>query len=153
MFKNKKEETTDTCNNLDGSQTYYGEKSTSKDGCVVPFTCVGVKVTQSCPTPYNSMDCSLPGFSVHGIFQARILEWVAIPISRISSQFRDWTQVSHITGELFTRFDTGKAQEYWSELPIPSPAEFPNPEVEPGSPAFQANFFFYQLSYQGRPFI
>ena len=38
--------------------------------------------TQSCPTPSNPMDCSLPGSSVHGIFQARVLEWVAIAFSR-----------------------------------------------------------------------
>ena len=36
------------------------------------------EVAQSCPTPSNPMDCSLPGSSVHGIFQARILEWGAI---------------------------------------------------------------------------
>ena len=45
-----------------------------------------VLVTQSCPTLCDPMDCSLPGFSVHGILQARILEWVAIPLSRRSSK-------------------------------------------------------------------
>ena len=40
------------------------------------------EVAQSCPTPSNPMDCSLPGFSVHGIFQARVLEWVAISFSK-----------------------------------------------------------------------
>ena len=39
------------------------------------------EVTQSCPTPSNPMDCSLPGYSIHGIFQARVLEWVAIAFS------------------------------------------------------------------------
>ena len=39
------------------------------------------EVTQSCPTLSNPMDCSLPGSSIHGIFQARILEWVAIAFS------------------------------------------------------------------------
>ena len=48
------------------------------------------------------MDCSLPGSSVHGIFQARILEWIAISFSRGSSQSRDWTQVSHVADRLFT---------------------------------------------------
>ena len=48
------------------------------------------------------MDCSLPGSSVHGILQARILEWVAIPFSRGSSQPRDRTQVSCIAGGFFT---------------------------------------------------
>ena len=47
--------------------------------------CVCVSVAQSCPTLCNSMDCCLPGSSVHGILQARILEWVAIPFSRGSS--------------------------------------------------------------------
>ena len=42
-------------------------------------------VTQLCPTPSNSMDCSLPGSSVHGIFQARVLEWVAIALSEPTS--------------------------------------------------------------------
>ena len=52
------------------------------------------EVTQLCLTLYDFMDCSLPGSSVHGIFQARILEWVAISFSRESSQPRDQTQVS-----------------------------------------------------------
>ena len=47
------------------------------------------------------MDCSLTGFCVHGIFQARILEWAAISFSRRSSQPRDWTRVSHIVGRCF----------------------------------------------------
>jgi hypothetical protein len=40
------------------------------------------EVAQSCPTPRDPMDCSLPGSSVHGIFQARVLEWVAIAFSK-----------------------------------------------------------------------
>ena len=51
-------------------------------------------------------DCSLPGSSVHGIFQARVLEWVAISFSRGSSWPRDWTQVSHIAGRHFTIWAT-----------------------------------------------
>ena len=47
------------------------------------------EVTQSCPTLCHAMDCSLPGSSIHGIFQARILEWVAISLSRRPSQPRD----------------------------------------------------------------
>ena len=43
---------------------------------------VYLKVIQSCPTPSDPMDCSLPGSSVHGIFQARVLEWSAIAFSR-----------------------------------------------------------------------
>ena len=49
-----------------------------------------------CPTLCNPMDCILPGSSVHGIFQAIVLEWIAISFSRGSSQTRDWTHVSHI---------------------------------------------------------
>ena len=52
------------------------------------------------------MDCSLPGFSVHGIFQARVLEWGAISFSRGSSQPRDWPQVSCIAGSCFTLWAT-----------------------------------------------
>ena len=60
------------------------------------------EVAQSCPTLCDPMDCSLPGSSVHGIFQARVLEWVAISFSRGSSRPRDWTQVSHTAGRGFT---------------------------------------------------
>ena len=49
----------------------------------------------------DPMDCSPPGFSVHGILQARILDWVAISFSRGSSQPRDWTWVSCIAGRFF----------------------------------------------------
>ena len=49
------------------------------------------EVAQSCPTLHNCMDCSLPGSSAHGIFQARVLEWVAMPSSRGSSLPRDRT--------------------------------------------------------------
>ena len=59
-------------------------------------------VTQSCPTLCDSMNSSLPGFSVHGILQARILKQVAIPSSRGSSQPRDQTQVSRTAGGFFT---------------------------------------------------
>ena len=54
---------------------------------------LGVLLTQSCLTLCDPIDCSLPGFSVHWISQARILEWVAIPFSRESSRPRDQAQV------------------------------------------------------------
>ena len=60
------------------------------------------EVTQSCPTLCHPMDCSLPGTSIHGILQARLLEWVAIAFSRGSSQPRDGTRVSYIVGRRFT---------------------------------------------------
>ena len=56
------------------------------------------EVAQSCPTLWDPVDYSLPGFSVHGILQARMLEWVTISFSRGSSRPRDRTQVSHIGG-------------------------------------------------------
>ena len=55
--------------------------------------CVSVKLLQSCPTLCDPMDCSFPGSSVHGILQARILEWVTMPSFRGSSQLRDQTYV------------------------------------------------------------
>ena len=63
---------------------------------------VGVLVTQSCPTLCDPVDCSPPGSFVHGILQARVLEWVAMPSSWASSQPRDQTQVSCIGGRSFT---------------------------------------------------
>ena len=59
-------------------------------------------VTQSRPTHCGPMDYSPPGSSVHGILQARILEWTAISFSRGSSQPSDWTRVSCIAGRFFT---------------------------------------------------
>ena len=59
------------------------------------------KVAQSRPTLCGPMDCSPPGSSVHGILQARILEWGAVPFSRGSSQPRDQTQVSHTADRFF----------------------------------------------------
>ena len=65
-----------------------------------------MKVAQSSPTLGDPMDYSLPGSSIHGIFQARILEWVAISFSKRSSQPRDWTPVSCIVGRHFTVWAT-----------------------------------------------
>ena len=67
------------------------------------------EVAQLCLTLCDPMDCSLPGSSVHGIFQARILEWVAISFSRGSSWPRDRTQVSCIVGRRFTIWATREA--------------------------------------------
>ena len=67
---------------------------------------VTVLVTQPCPTLWDPMDCSLPGPFVHGILQARILEWVGIPFSRGSSLPRDWTWVPCMVGRFFTVWAT-----------------------------------------------
>ena len=72
-------------------------------------------------TSWDHMDCSLPGFLVCGIFQARVLEWVAISFSRGSSQPRDWTWVSRIAGRHFTIWATREMlctklfQKWWLE--------------------------------------
>ena len=64
------------------------------------------EVTQLCQTLCDPMDCSLPGSSAYGIFQAIVLEWIAISFSRGSSPPRDWTRVSHIVGRCFTVWAT-----------------------------------------------
>ena len=74
--------------------------------------CVGkvkVLVPKSCLSLCDHMDCSLPGSSVYGISQARILEWVTIPFYRRSTWPRDQTQVSCIAGVFFTVWATREA--------------------------------------------
>ena len=66
------------------------------------ISCVCVLVAQSCLSLCNHVDYNLPSSSVHGIFQVRILEWVAISFSRECSQPKDQTQVSSIAGRFFT---------------------------------------------------
>ena len=66
---------------------------------ISPWFCQFSSVAQSCPTLCEPMD-----YIVHGILQARILEWVVFPFSRGSSQSRNQTQVSHIAGWFFTSF-------------------------------------------------
>ena len=74
-----------------------------------PSVCVSV--TQSCTPLCDPVDCSQPGASVHGIFQGRILEWVAISSSRNPSS-RDQTWVSCIAGRLFTTWATRKVPKW-----------------------------------------
>ena len=71
--------------------------------------CCCCLVIESCLTFCDPMDCSLTGLSVSGILQARILQWVAIPFSRVSSQPRDQTQVSHTAGRFLAIWATGEA--------------------------------------------
>ena len=68
-------------------------------------------LAQSCLTLCDPMNCSPPGSSVHGILQARTLEWVAMPSSRGPPQTRDQTQVSHTAGGFFTNWATREAQQ------------------------------------------
>ena len=75
--------------------------------CVHAYT----QSAQLHPTLCYPVACSppAPGSSVHGLLQARILEWIAIFFSRGSSQPRNWTQVSRIAGRFFTSWTTGEA--------------------------------------------
>ena len=70
------------------------------------FRKVKMLVTQSCPTLCDTMDCNSPGSSVHGILQARILEWVAVAFPSESSWLRGWILVSCIAGGFFTIWAT-----------------------------------------------
>ena len=87
------------------------------------------KSLQSCPTLCNPMDCSLPGFSVHGILQARTLEWVAISFSnagkwkvKVKSLSRVWLLATPWTAAYQAPPSMGfSGQQYWSGVPLPSP--------------------------------
>ena len=86
------------------------------------------------PTLCDPMD-----YTVRGILQARILDWVTFPFSWGSSQPSDWTKFSCTTGGFFTSWATREAEESWSGSPFPSPADLPDPGIEPGPPASQAD--------------
>ena len=88
------------------------------------------------------MDCSLVGASVLGIFQTRILEWVAMPSSRGSSQPRNQTQVSCIAGGFFTICATREVHEYWSPwIPYPFPRGSSRPRNWTGISFIAVRFF------------
>ena len=76
----------------------------------LPFEVKWSDVAQSHPTLCDPMDCSLLGSSVHAIFQAVVLEWIATSFSRGSSWPRDWTWVSHIVDRCFTKHYTREVQ-------------------------------------------
>ena len=115
---------------------YLTEKLLSHDGSI--FNVSEVKVAQLCLTLWDPMDTT-----VHGILQARILGWVAVPFSRGSSQPRNWTQISHTAGGFFTSHKGSPRIQEWVAYPVSDP---PNPEIKPGSPALQADFLPTELS-------
>ena len=82
--------------------------------CTEVYEKVKVKIAQLCLTLCGPMDCSLPGFSVHGILQAILLEWVAVPFFRGSSQPRNPTQVSFIAGDSLPTEAQGVPKEDWA---------------------------------------
>ena len=85
---------------------------------------VKVLVIQSCLTLCDPMDSSLAGSFVHGILQARILEWVAISFSRESSQSKDQSWVSCIADRFFTIWTTGEALCWWWGASFPQAPSF-----------------------------
>ena len=110
-------------------------------GCPFLLQCMKVKseseVAQSCLTLCDPMDCSLPGSSVHGIFQARVLEWSTIVSNSLQPP---WTVACQVPLSMGL-----SRQEYWSGLPFPSPGNLPDPGIEPGSPALQADSLSSEL--------
>ena len=109
-------------------------------GCHILLQCRKVKseseVAQSCPTLCDPMDCSVPGSSAHGIFQARVLEWVAVAFSKsqvaqwsdqiISDQLLSCVRLFAIPWTVAYQAPPSMGfsrQEYWSGLPCPSPQE------------------------------
>ena len=83
----------------------------AQNAIYIPWKWKESEVAQSCPTLCDPLDCSPPGSSVHGILQARILEWAAISFSRGSSWPRHRTQVSCIAGRRFNLWATREAPE------------------------------------------
>ena len=100
--------------------------------CYTTYTCclsiwymkVKVSIAHLVPTLCNPMHCSPPSSSVHGILQARMLKWVAIPFSRGSSQPRDWTQAFCTVGRFFTIWATREAHVIHSYLYFLNPCPY-----------------------------
>ena len=97
---------------------------------------VKVKAAQSCLTHCDPMDCIVPG-----IFQPRILKWVAFPFSRGSSQTRDWTQVSHIAGGFFTSWATREALRILEWVAYPFSSWCSRPKNRTGVSCITGRFF------------
>ena len=99
------------------------------------------EVAQSSPTLHDPMDCSPPGSSVHGSFQARVLEWGAIAFSVSCAQvfINQWT---------ISCQSPLSSKEYWRWQPIPSSGDLPNPEIEFTSPLLAGGFFI-----PGKPLV
>ena len=101
-----------------------------------------VKIAQLCPTLCDSMN-----YTVHGILQARILEWVAFPFSMGSSQPRDWTQISHIAENSLPAEPQGKPKNIGVGSLSLLQRIFPTQELNRG--LLHCRWILYQLSYEG----
>ena len=105
---------------------------------------IRMKVAQSCPTICNPMD-----YTVHGIFQARILEWVTFPFSRVSSQPKDQTQVSRVVANSLPAEPQGKPKKTGVGSLSLLQGIFPTQESNWG--LLHCRWILYQLSYEGSP--
>ena len=137
------------------------------------FLKLKVKVTQLCPTLCDPMDCSLPGSSVRGIFQARVLEWGGIAFSKSLSYILAHLDLLIITPFSFISMSSFMGffatpwtvdhqaplsmefsrQEHWSGLPFLSPGYLLDPGIEPVSlaPPSLAGGFFFTTGPPGKP--
>ena len=109
---------------------------------------------QSCLPLCDPADCSLADCSVHGILQARILEWAATPSSRGSSRPKDQTHISRrfcTAGGFFTPEPQGKAKNTGMDSLSLLQGKLLDPGIELGSPALKADSLL--LSHQGRPLL
>ena len=108
---------------------HKGVNGLHKNRGISAVAAAAAKSLQSCPTLCDPMDCSLPGFSVHEILQARTLEWVAISFSnawkwkvKVKSLSRVWLLATPWTAAHQAPPSTGfSGQQYWSGVPLPSP--------------------------------
>ena len=102
----------------------------------IHFDSLACSVIQSCMTLWNPMDYSLPGSSVHGIFQAWLLKWAAISFYRcishpiVSNDLWPHRQLAH---QALVSIEFSK-QDYWSRLPFPSPGDLSDPQMKPRFP-------------------
>ena len=118
LLSHRKEWNNAICSNMDGLRDCHSKWSESKRERQISYDIayMWVIVAQLCPTLCDPMDCSLPASFVHGILQARILEWAAISFPRGSSWPRDRTQVSYIASRFFTIWATREAFAYMWNL-------------------------------------
>ena len=112
----------------------------------IEFEKVYMLVVQLCLTLCDPMNYRPPGSSDHGILQARILEWVVVKVTQLCPTLATpWTVACKVSLSMgFSR------QEYWSGLTFPSPGDLPDPEIEPRSPALQAESLPTEL--EGKPY-
>ena len=110
-----------------------------------------VCVAQSCPILCDPRDCSPPGSSDHGVLHARILELVDIPSSRMSSQPKKRTQVSHIAGRFLSSESSGKPKNTGVGSLSLLEGIFLTQELNQG--LLHCRQTLYQLGYQGSPHI